>query len=98
MFAQPIVCNKPQCPPILMVRLTTMMNLAMMGRTLGRICYDCLGLSMCKPFSFWPKLSEKILGMFMVVGLFGKALLELRPKAERVVPRLRKLEYSTLMQ
>ena len=36
----------------------------------------------CHPFSFWPKLSEKILGMLMVVGLFGKALLELRPKAE----------------
>ena len=34
------------------------------------------------PFSFWPKLSEKILGMLMVVDLFGKALLELRPKAE----------------
>jgi len=27
-------------------------------------------------------LSEKILGMLMVVGLFGKALLELGPKAE----------------
>jgi hypothetical protein len=49
----------------------------------GRICEPFLSSRRgCHPFSFWPKLSEKILGMLMVVGLFGKALLELRPKAE----------------
>ena len=34
------------------------------------------------PFQFLDKVEEKILGILMVVGLFGKALLELRPKAE----------------